>query len=169
MHTRHRITGLILFALCAFVPARAQLSVTPTVSSSLGTFHYSYKVTNDSATDVSIVTLSGLFPSEDAVENLVAPDGFLAIYDPGVALLSFLEGDQPFAANSVSGAFTFDSPYAPGNGAFEAIDVNGASLIGMTAVPASPVPEPSTTAAIGGLLLVGLVVRRKFFRPKNET
>lgn len=167
MQLKHRIIGLALLAICACAPLRAQLSLAPTVTASAGTFHYSYRVENTSGTDVSIVTLSGLFPAADSVQNLAAPDGFLAFYDPGVALLSFLEGEHPFLAGTISGAFTFDSPYAPGLGAYEAIDVNGTLLAGAAVVPATPVPEPSTTAAVGGLLLIGLVLRRKFSHPKK--
>jgi len=167
MHTRHRIIGLVVLALCAIIPARAQLTIEPTVSESLGTFHYSYKVNNATGTDVSIVTLSGLFAGGGAVMNLSAPDGYLADYDAGVNLLSFIEGDHAFLAGATSAAFTFDSSYGPGLGAFEAVNIEGDVLTGAVLVPATPVPEPSTTAAIGGLLLIALVLRRNLL-PKSK-
>jgi hypothetical protein len=172
MKTRKYMAGLVLLALCAIRPAQAQLIIEPTVTASAGAFQYSYSITNWTSIDVSIVTLSGLFSANNAVQNLVAPAGFGALFDPGVSLLSFYEDTQTFAVGTTSGLFTFTSPYAPGAGAYEAIDIMGNQLAGsvavpMTAVPMTAVPEPSTTAAIGSLLLVGLVLHRKF-RPAKK-
>jgi hypothetical protein len=172
MNTRKCIAGLMLVALCAIRPVHAQLIIGSTVTASAGTFHYSYAISNGTAFDIPIITLSGLFPASNTVQNLTAPSGFLALFDPGLSLLSFFEDTQTFAVGTSSGVFTFDSPYAPGTGAFEAIDITGGFIIGPAVVPnAAPpmtaVPEPSTTAAIGSLLLIGLVLHRKF-RPAKK-
>jgi len=168
MNLRHCITGLALLALSALSPARAQLLVEPTVSASAGMFHYSYAFQNNTSADISVITLAGLFPSANAVQNLFAPSGFDAFFDPGVALLSFFEDTQTFAIGTSSGPFTFDSPYAPGGGSFEAVDINGMLSSGSALVPMSAVPEPSTYAILGSVVLIGLVLHRKVRRSSSS-
>ncbi len=166
-----RLGGLLLLCLLGSAAARAQLTVQPTVSSSSGLFNYSYNVSNQTAFDFSVITLSGLFSAPDAVQNLTAPSGYLASFDPGLSLLSFLEGNQAFLAGQTINGFSFDSPYAPAAGSFEAIDVTGGIQFGLTSVPgslATPVPEPSTTALAGALVLIGLVVSRKISVRKSN-
>ena len=167
MKTRKCIIGLILLALCAIGSARAQLIIGPSVTASAGMFHYSYSVTNATDTDVAIVTLGGLFRANNTVQNLMSPAGFGALFDPGLSLLSFFEDTQTFTAGTTSGLFAFDSSYAPGTGTYEAVNIAGNLLVGSMLVPSSAVPEPSTTAAIGGLLLIGLVLHRKFYPSKK--
>jgi hypothetical protein len=171
MKTLQRFGGPLLFALLALTPARAQLTLQSIVTANAGLFSYSYNVSNQTSNDVSIITLSGLFNAADAVQNLTAPVGFLSFFDPGLSLVSFLESSDAFGAGETDGAFTFDSPYAPGVGSFEALDVTGSLLVGSVVVPtglgaASAVPEPATTAAMGALALLGLVFHRKFIRSK---
>ena len=132
-------------------------------------FHYNYTVNNQTATDISVITLAGLFNSPNAVTNLAAPAGFVALFDPGVSLLSFFEGAKSFTAGGMFGGFTFDSPYAPGAGTYEAVTIFGDLIDAKATVPSvipatSAVPEPSTYALIGSLLLFGLVARRKLLR-----
>jgi hypothetical protein len=160
MINRPRITLLLLLAGFSAVHAQAQLAIQSSITASLGLYRYTYDVSNQTATDVSVITLGGFFPAADAVHNLTAPSDYLAFFDPGVGLLSFVEGSQPFLSGSLAGSFTFDSPYAPAVGAFEAIDVNGAILVGQVQVPASPVPEPSTYAAAAALVLGAMIFRR---------
>jgi hypothetical protein len=166
-----RLGGLLLLCLSASLSLRAQLTVQPAVSFSSGLFNYSYSISNQTPFDVSIVTLSGIFSAPDAVQNLHAPVGFLVSYDTGLSLLSFIEDAQSFAAGLSSGPFTFDSPYAPSAGSFEAIDVTGNFLVGVTSVPGADgigaVPEPSTTAVLGAVALLGLIFLRKFLTRKN--
>jgi hypothetical protein len=172
MKTLIRMGAIALLALLASPAVRAQLTLQPTVSFLSGTFQYSYQVANPTATDVSIVTLSGLFPASDAVFGLTAPAGFLALFDPGLSLLSFFEDTQSFAAGQTSDAFTFSSIYAPTSGTFEAIDLNGGLFIGETLVPGglatSAVPEPATTAVFGALALIGIAFHRKIFVPQKS-
>ena len=166
-----RLGGLLLLCLSASLSVRAQLTVQPAVSFSSGIFNYSYSVTNQTPFDISIVTLSGIFSAPNAVQNLQAPVGFLASYDSGLNLLSFIEDTQSFAAGLSSGPFTFDSPYAPSAGSFEAIDITGNFLVGVTSVPGAAgigaVPEPSTTALLGAVALLGVILTRKIFPRKN--
>jgi hypothetical protein len=171
MKTLIRYGGMLLLCLLASVPTHAQLTVQPTVSFSSGLYNYNYSISNQSAFDVSIITLSGFFPAADAVQNLSAPAGFLASFDSGLSLLSFIEGTQSFSAGLTFGDFTFDSPYAPVAGSFEAIDITGDFLVGSAQVPggsASAVPEPSTTALIGAASLLGLIAFRKFSSRKSK-
>ena len=173
MKTRHRITALVTLGLLALLPARAQLIINTAVTPQSGTFNYAYTVSNQTATDFSVVTLGGFFTSAATVQDLFSPDGYIAFFDSSLGLLSFVEGSQAFAAGSVSAAFTFTSAYGPGAGSYEAIDINGDLSFGTTLVASVPpiagsaVPEPSTTAAIAALFLVGLVMSRKFFTPKS--
>jgi hypothetical protein len=172
MNTRHRITMILAFAVLAFGQARAQLTIGSTVTAQPGTFLYSYEISNQTSTDVAIVTLGGLFPALETVQNLTAPAGLLAFFDSGLGLLSFVEGTDSFFAGTTSGTFTFQSMYGPGAGFFEAIDVSGNILVGNATVPSLPpsaVPEPATTAALGALVLLGLVVRRKFTTAKASS
>lgn len=171
MKTLIRLGGLLLLCLVASMPARAQLTVQPTVSFSSGFYNYNYSISNQSAFDVSIITLSGLFPAANAVQNLSAPTGFLASYDTGLSLLSFIEGTQSFSVGLTFADFTFSSPYAPVAGSFEAIDITGDFLVGVTQVPGgatSAVPEPSTTALFGAAALLGLVAFRKLSSRKSK-
>jgi hypothetical protein len=166
MNLRHCIAGLALLALGAITPVHAQLTVEPSVTASAGMFHYNYTVSNNTASDISVITLAGLFSAPNAVQHLVAPTGFGALFDPGVSLLSFFEDAQSFTAGGSFGGFMFDSPYAPGAGTYEAISIFGDVTNGRATVPSSiptisAVPEPSTYAAVGGLLLVALVAQRK--------
>lgn len=164
MSTHYRSAGLIALVVLSLLPARAQLSVQSTVSPLGGMFHYEYQVWNQTDSDFSIITLGGLLAQSAAVQNLSSPNGFLASFDPGLGLLSFIEDSQPFGAQTTVGPFQFDSPYASGVGNFEAVDISGSVVTGrVAAVPMSPVPEPSTYATFAALLLLVACFRRPLF------
>jgi len=148
--------------------ARAQVSVTPTVTSDAAAFHYDYAVTNLTASDLAVVTLS-VAPVPQAVQNLTAPLGFIASFDSGVGLLSFLEDADPatlqtFAPGTTVSGFRFDSALAPVPTTFEALDLAGGVFTGPTLGPADPggvIPEPGTLGLLGTAALPVLLGRRR--------
>lgn len=180
-----RLLGLA-GALCTLalpIAARAQstvnpITVNPTVSAlNGGLYHYNYTVTNGSVFDLSLVTISTIpttFSQGAAVQNLVAPAGFTATFDPGLGLLDFAENTQPFTAGTTVSGFAFDSAYAPGASTFEALALPGGGSVtfdGTTLAPA-PVPEAGTATGLGLGLLPGLIVlglrRRRSAASANE-
>lgn len=154
------LRGLAILAGCMGMTAfaRADVTVTPTVSFDNGLYHYDYTVANNSADELAILTLTTL-PGADTIQNLMAPDGFLADYDSGLGLVSFLEGDTgTFDPGSSVSGFSFDSPFQPGGTTFEALTIEGASVVGTTLAPA---PEPGSIATLGALLATGAAVWRR--------
>lgn len=151
---------LVMGALGALLlagTARAQVLVTPTVTSTGSLFNYSYSVTNLTATDLLVVNLNGLPMVDGAITNLTAPTGFIfAPYDPGVGIASFLADSATFGPGSTVGGFSFTSAFAPSTITFDTLDLNGEMTTGTTLAPtAAPVPEASTLVSLGaGLLLL---------------
>lgn len=158
MTSRFRILGLLALGALAVGSARAQVSVQSNVTNNGPSYHYEYTVNNQTATDVSSVTISGLPAGDSTVQNLAAPATFVAFFDSGLGLLTFQEGSGAFTAGGTFSGFSFDSFFAPGSVSFSAIDINGSELSGVTV---SAVPEPSTYALIGALAALGFVVYRK--------
>src|SRR5437870_2875031 len=91
-HQKGRYVTLVsvLCILCFAGAASAQVTVSPTVTFSNGLFHYDYSVTNTSVNDVFLVDVH-VTQQGDTVQNLMAPAGFQAAFDPGLGLVSFLE------------------------------------------------------------------------------
>ncbi len=146
-----------LGALLLAGTARAQVLVTPTVTTNGSLFNYSYSVTNLTATDLLVVNLNGLPQVDGAITNLTAPTGFIfAPYDPGVGIASFLANDVNFTPGDTIGGFSFTSAFAPSTVSFDTLDLNGDATTGTTLAPtAAPVPEASTLVSLGaGLLLL---------------
>lgn len=160
-----RLLGLA-GALCALVlpsTTRAQVAVTPTVTSSGGLFTYDYTITNNTRLDLVLVTIPTV-SAPGAVRNLTAPAGFLASFDPDLGLVDFIEGTQAFTAGRTFSGFRFDSPIGPAASQFTALNVQGNELRGATL---APVPEPGSLA-LGLTLAPGLILvslrRRKLLR-----
>ncbi len=157
----HRLIGWAAATLLALVPAHGQLSIQATVFEDAGLFSYSYEIGNFTPNDVAIVTLGGLPVGADALQNLVAPQGFLALFDSDNGLLSLVEDTQSFVAGTSLGGFTFQSPHGPGSGYFEAIDILGNTLTGPALTPvATAIPEPSASA-LAAAVFAGLVAFRR--------
>ena len=148
---------LCLLALAG--AARAQVGVTAAVTYDGMLYHYDYSVINGLPNDpnnvLAIVTVGAT-----GVQNLMAPTGFVANFDPGLNLLSFLEDADPatpqtFAPGTTVTGFTFDTPTPQLLTAFEALDAAGQPHNGQTIF----VPEPGTLALAlaavpGGLFLI---------------
>jgi hypothetical protein len=154
--------ALALFAVSATVHATliVTLDVTP---SGAGLFHYDVEVTNTGVTDVALVSLSAPIGDAAIGASLVAPAGFLALYDDLLGFIDFVEDSSAFAAAGTVQGFGFDSANAFASGFFDvftAIDIAGRVVDGHVSL----VPEP------GGLSLVGAAFalltshrRRAFF------
>lgn len=119
-----------------------------------GLFHYEFTITNNTPEDVVLVSLIDAPPSDMTITNtLAAPAGFLALYDPGVGIVDFLEDSSLFGSGTTTSGFRFDSASGPATGlfsAFEALTTDGDLLTG--AIQTQGVPEPGTLA----LLTLGL-------------
>lgn len=158
MIKRSLVTALLVCA-AGLATAHAQsLVVQSNVTFNGSTYHYDYTVNNQTATDISSVTLAGLPTDASAVQNLTAPATFVAFFDSGLGLLSFQEGSAAFVAGSSVSGFGFDSAFSFSAPTYTAVDVNGMELSGTSV---SAVPEPSTYALIGALVALGFVVYRK--------
>ncbi len=164
-----------LGALLLAGTARAQVLVTPTITSTGSLFNYSYSVTNLTATDLVVVNLNGLPQVSGAITNLTAPTGFqFQPYDSGVGIASFLADSATFAPGSVIGGFSFTSAFAPSTVTFDTLDLDGNATTGTTLAPvasAAPVPEAGTLVSLGaGLLLLTAftAVRRRRMVPARS-
>lgn len=125
--------------------------------------HYTYAVTNTSPPNMLIVSIE-IPPDPLAIENLIAPAGFLASFDPGLGFLDLIADTQSFSSGLEVGGFAFDSPLVPGDAAYEALNLNGVLFSGTTT---GPIPEP-TTALLLWCALAGLA-RRPRCRAERET
>ena len=140
--------------------AQAQVTVTPTVTQNGSLFHYDYRIMNGVTDDLSIITLEGLPMQNDAVKNLMVPNGFVGSFDSGLGLLSFLEGTQAFSVNTTFSGFGFDSLFGPVDGTFSALDINGTEFRGNTLIAAA-VPEPGTVSLLCGVVTGAVFALRR--------
>jgi hypothetical protein len=152
---------VVCATLCAAGAARAQVTVTPSVTFSNGLYHYDYSVTSTLANDIPLIDVD-VAPQADAVQNLMAPSGFQATFDPGLGEVTFLEDTSTFGSTPVSG-FTFDSPLPAIATQFHAltVDDNGglSTLSGPTLGP--QVPEPGQVALLAAFSLSGTLLLRR--------
>ncbi len=133
-----------------------------------GLFSYQYSVTNTAPFGFSTVSILNLPTVGNAVQNLMAPAGFNAFFDPGLGELDFVEDTQSFAAGSNVSGFSFISPFAPGLTTFTALRLDGdnpvivqGTVLAPQNAPAS-VPEPATMVLLAtGLAGIAAKVRRR--------
>lgn len=150
-----------LGALFSAGAARAQVTVTPTITRSGALYNYNYSVTNFTPNDLLVVNLNNLPKVAGALTNFSAPAGFqITSYDPGVGIESFVADSQTFTPGLTFTGFSFSSLFAPGTVPFDAEDIVGGMTNGTTL---APVPEAGTEVSLGaGVLLLTLcAVRRR--------
>ena len=149
-----------LLAACALAlstSARAQVSVSETLTPAGSLFQYNYTVANNTPDDIFILTLGNLPTGPNAVQNLAFPTGFQAAYDSGLNLVSFLPdlgSSSVFAAGTTLSGFSFQSPYKPLGTTFSTLSLNGE-------VTGNVTPEPGAVPLLCGVLATGLAFRRR--------
>ncbi len=146
------------FALVASADAVVIVNIDSTPTGT-GTFLYSVFITNDTVNDLAVVSLID-GPTFDSfiAPSLMSPSGFSTSYDSGLGFVDFIEDSSAFTSGGTFGAFTFESMAAPGTAftMFEALDVMGDSVSGMTTV----VPEPGTFT-LAALAILPPIIRRR--------
>ncbi len=154
------LAALLALTIAQGTAARAQISVTPTVTPGAGLFTYSYSITNGGTFDLAFVNIAA-----DGVNSAVtAPTGFIGFFDPGVRLVTFAEDadagtPQTFAPGLTISGFSFTSLFGPVTAPFDAMFADrkrspfppGASALGAGLPrPVSYLPGPRPHAGQGG-------------------
>ena len=165
------VTGAL--ALMTTGMCRAQVIITPTVTSSGGLFHYSYTITNTSVTDDLFDVDIRVNRLPNAVQNIVVPSGFKSAFDSGLGLVDFVEDSSFFTTGTAVSGFRFDSIFSPSNGFFDAnfLTLSGgiSTVTGRTLTPTGSVPEPGAWAFLGAAVVAsgGLFARSRRLRRRN--
>ncbi len=139
--------------------SRADLVLSPMITSSNGVFTYDYTIMNDTSMDLALVNLfvpAG--PGE--IMNVMAPSGFQGVYDSGLGIVTFLSDSSTITSGFSGDGFSFQTTDAPGTINTSALSLTGDSLVG-TAV--GPVPEPGSMAFLAGAgsLFAGTILRSR--------
>jgi len=140
---RIAVTAVAFASLFAITVAGAQVVVTPAISSAAGITTFDYSITNNTLTDLVIVSIS--VPAiPGAVFDLAAPVGFLTSFDSGVGIVDFIADTESFGAGATQSGFLFSSRFPAGPAAFTALDAAGTEITGSTV--SAVVPEPGAIA-----------------------
>jgi hypothetical protein len=152
------IQAAVTLLFASVLANAATITVTPDVTLSNGLYHYAYSITNNTPDDAFLIDIP-VAASPSSIENLTAPSGFMAAFDSGLGLVSFLENSSVFSSTPESG-FSFDSLEGPGSVLFEAsVFSNSTSLIyTVSGATLAPVPEPRWLPALGLLAPLCLLV-----------
>lgn len=119
-----------------------------------GLFQYEFTISNTGPADVPLVNINNAPLSDpDIGSTLMTPAGFLALYDPGLGIVTFLEDTSLFAAGTTIGGFSFQSAGPPGQyfGTFDALDVNGAFQDGNVNFSTTGVPDAGSTLLLAAV------------------
>jgi len=163
------ILTLCLVAQTAVAQLQVDMTATPLGG---GLFQYDLSIFNGFAEDVLLVNINDAPAGDPLIDaSLVTPPGFLAVYDSGVSIVSFLADTDIFATGNTYSGFSFQSLAAPGAhfAIFDALTINGTSLAGDVTL-ISGVPESGNTflSASMGLLAVALAYKR-FSKQHNNS
>ena len=169
---RASLQGAFILTLCLVAQTvMAQLDVDMTATPLVGKYQYDFSIFNNGGEDVVVVNINDA-PDDPLIDaTLVAPPGFLADYDSGVLIVSFLGDADLFAVGNTYAGFSFQSLAAPGANfaTFDALTINGNSLVGDVNL-VSRVPESGNTLLTAGLALLTLVMvlGRNFLETKPQ-
>jgi len=159
------LASVLLCGLALPSVARAQLTLTPTITNLAGgLFSYQYSVNNTSPFDFSAISIA-VIAAPETVQSLVVPTGFSGFFDPGLGQVDFVEDTQDFTAGATISGFNFISPFAPQMSTFTALRLdmndNPVTITGTVLAPA--IPEPATFALFGAELagLAAMKIRRR--------
>lgn len=161
--------GLAVLALSSVAMSGGTITVSPTVTGSVGAYLYSFTITNTTLDDPFIIDIP-VPKLSNAVSNLTAPAGFKVAFDSGFGLVSFIEDTALFNATPRSG-FSFTSAFVSGATSFKATTLsattgNVITVTGPTLAP-SQVPEPTSGIL---LLLSGIAIGvANWSRPKKNS
>ncbi len=137
--------------------SRADLVLTPNITSSGGVYTYDYNIMNDTSSDLALVNLY-VPMGQDQIWNVMTPSGFQGVYDSGLGIVTFLSDSSTISSGFQGDGFSFQSNDAPGTINTSALTINGQSLVGSTA---GPVPEPGSLAAMTAMSsILGLSLLR---------
>ena len=157
------IQSALFLTLClAAQSATANIAVDLTATPLVGKYQYDFSIFNNGGEDVVVVNINDA-PDDPLIDaTLVAPPGFLADYDSGVLIVSFLADTDLFAVGNTYSGFSFQSLAVPGANfpTFDALTINGNSLAGDVNL-VSRVPESGNTLLAASLGLLGLALAHK--------
>jgi hypothetical protein len=162
---------LATFAILAGAVSQvqAQVEINSTFSSDGSVYTYLFRITNNSASSLALVTAEIPLALDD-VAGITSPQGFFAAFDPAFDTFDMLEDADPFttetfAPGTTVGNFTFTSANRIAPATFTAIldDGNFTPVTGNVSIVA--VPELGTIALFGAgfVALGGLATRRRKF------
>lgn len=140
--------------------ARADLTLTPSVTFDGTKYTYAYTIDNTvtpSAENVLLVNINTV-AGTDAIFDVTAPTGFQAIYDSGLGIVSFLGDTQTFDIGTSFSGFSYDSLLPSGEVTFDTLSDMGNQTFGTTV---GAVPEPGSVALLTAMLGTGAFVARR--------
>jgi hypothetical protein len=148
---------LALFLAVSALACASSISVEATVTPGSGVFHYEYSMANTTADDVLLIDIP--VPADPlAVRSLTAPSGFLAAFDSGLGLVSFLDDTALFGATAQAGS-SYDSLYVPGPVTFQGTAVTADEILHtLKGATVAPVSEPGYLAPLALLSAATLAV-----------
>lgn len=148
-----RLFGKLTLVIPAFIAgmwmsqaARAELLLTPTITSSNGVYTYDYSIMNQTSSDLALVNLY-VPTGVDQIWNLMAPTGFLGAYDTGLGIVTFLSDSSTLSSGFNGDGFSFQTNDAPGIINTSALTLTGQTFVGTAS---GPVPEPGSMALMAG-------------------
>ena len=155
------VIPVILAGMWLSQAARADLMLSPSITSSNGVYTYDYSIWNNTSSDLALVNLY-VPVGVDQIMNLMTPAGFLGAYDSGLGIVTFLSDTSTITSDFHGDGFSFQSNDAPGTISTSALTINGQTLQGTTT---GPVPEPGSLAMLAG---VGSVLAGSCLRSRSK-
>jgi hypothetical protein len=157
------VQGAFILTLCLLAQTvMAQVEVDMTATPLVGKYQYDFSIFNNGGEDVVVVNINDA-PNDPLIDaTLVAPPGFLADYDSGVLIVSFLSDADLFAVGNTYSGFSFQSLASPTANfkTFDGLTINGNPFAGNVNL-ISGVPESGNTLVTASLGLLALALAHK--------